>query len=104
MTAGDRVMSPKILCFGFCDAHRSLIPACIQLRDSIAAAATLSNAPKQFHPRVPSASINETADWNQIVFDLAEWYDCTSSFRRAAGYSFFLFIVLENEYPYKAQD
>ena len=63
MTAGDRVMSPKIHCFGSGDAHRLLILAGVKLRDSIADAATLPNAPKQFQPEVPSPTINETASW-----------------------------------------
>ena len=66
MTAGDRVtMSPKTLCSGSCDAHRLPILACVKLRDRIADAATLPNAPKQFQPMIRSASINETADWNR---------------------------------------
>ena len=65
MTVGDRAMSPKIFYFGFCDVHRLSVLACIELRDSIVAAATLSIAPKQFQPRVPSPIINETANWNQ---------------------------------------
>ena len=65
MTAGDRVMSPKNFLFRFCDAHCSPGLACIQLQDSIVAAATLLNAPKQFRTTVPRAGINETGNWRQ---------------------------------------
>ena len=65
MTTGDRVMSPKKIALVpyIPTIHRFY--AGIELRDTILAAATLSNAPKHFKPRVPGASINDTADWRQ---------------------------------------
>ena len=65
MTEGDRVVSHKIFWFGSFNTHRSPVRACIRLRDTIVAAATLSNALKQFQPRVPGTSTDETANWSQ---------------------------------------
>ena len=83
MTAGDRVMSPKIICSGFCDVQRSPDLACIELRDSVVAAATLPNAPQQFQPLgyqvLPST---RRPVGTRLVSGLAEWYDCTPSFSR----------------------
>ena len=65
MTEGDRLMSPKIICFGSFNTQISQILAGIQLRDSIVAHAKLLNAPKHFQPRVPGTSTDETANWSQ---------------------------------------
>ena len=79
MMEGDRVMSPKILCIGFCDAHRWPVLVCIQSRGIILAAATLSNAPNSFGRGYQVLAMTRRLIGGNVVSGLAEWYDCTPS-------------------------
>ena len=72
MTTGDRVMSPKILRIGFCDAHRWPVLVFIHSWGSILAAATLSNAPNGFGRGYQLLASTRRLTGGNIVSGLAE--------------------------------